>query len=202
MLLAAHPFLMKAWSLGHRDAAGRWLGRIAGWYITAGALATAGVWLLGPELAAVFLGADFRAGSVILAPVVAGLVLWQLGMYTHKPMEFAGRTGQMFAVALAVASLKVVLNVMLLPAYGYQAAAWTTMGCFALYVAITWIIGQSTVRWRPDVRRILLMVVPLLLAGWFARPLPTAARAALLAVMGVAVLWHEWRTLRSAPQDT
>lgn len=196
MLLAAHPFLMRAWAGGHKDVAGRWLGRIAEWYLVAGALAAGATWLIGRELSAVFLGAEFRPGWIIMAPLVAGLALWQLGMYLHKPLEFAGRTTQMFVIALGVAALKIVLNLLLIPRYGYSVVALTSLTAFALYGVATVVAGRGILSWRIDPRRIGFVVIPILAACWLGRGLPLAMRGALIVVLGAAVLWLEWRTLR------
>lgn len=196
MLLAAHPFLMSAWAGGHADVAGRWLGRIAEWYIVAGTLATGATWLAGRDAAALFLGAEFRPGSVILAPLVAGLVIWQLGMYLHKPLEFAGRTREMFAIALAVTLLKVALNLLLIPRYGYPVVAWTSVAAFAAYSTITLVRGRRTLRWHMDLMRIARVAVPVLGLCWLARDWPLPARVALIAALGLGVLWAEWRIIR------
>lgn len=148
VLLAAHPFLMRAWGEGDKENAGRWLGTIAEWFALAGIMLVGATWLFSSDLATWFLGAEFRAGHVIMPAVIAGVVAWQLGMYAHKPLEFAERTTLMFILSLMVAVLNLVLNIIFVPMYGYTAAAYTTLIGFVTYAIITGIAGRRFLRWR------------------------------------------------------
>ncbi len=208
MLLAAHPFLMRAWGEGRSVEAAAWLGRIARWYLVLGAVLTGSVWLVARDVAGLLLGPQFRDGWVILAPLLAGFVLWQLGMYTHKPLEFAGRTRTMFVAALVVAALKVALNLALLPTFGYEAAAWTTMGCFATYAVATYALGRRTLHWRIDVEGAGILTfgvaaavaaglgVSVIVHRTWGGPAASAARFIWAAALAGVVVRHEWRAAR------
>lgn len=163
ILLAAHPFLMKAWGEGDRDNAGKWLGIIAEWFAVAGIMMVGATWLFSSDLATWFLGAEFRSGHVIMPAVIAGVVAWQLGMYAHKPLEFSERTGLMFALSLAAAGLNLILNIIFVPRYGYVAAAYTTLVSYLVYAIITSIAGQRILRWRIKAKQI--VVITLLTVG-------------------------------------
>ena len=174
VLLAAHPMLMQAWSGGDRVGAGDWLGRIVGAIVLAGVVLVAAVAILAPELA-LLLGAGFREGHPVLPWVLAGGVLWQLGMYAHKPLEFAGRTGTLFRLAMAAAALNVVLNVAFVPRWGYVAAAWTTVASFAFYVGVTTVRGRAVLPWGVQGRPLLAAAGVCALAVAAAHPLRAAA---------------------------
>ena len=209
MLLAAHPFLMRAWGEGHPAEAAAWLGRIAEWFIVMGVLLTGGVWLVARDLTTIFLGPSFRAGWVILTPVLGGLVAWQLGMYTHKPLEYAGRTRTMFLAAVGVAVTKMALNALLLPFFGYVAAAWTTLGAYVFYAALTYRLGVRELRWRIDHRRIAWVVALTVVAlaigaglGVYVEqraggPVAFVFRMVWAALLAGTVLQREWRFARA-----
>lgn len=148
MIIAVHPFLMRAWSTGQRAAAERWLGVIMQWYLVAGALLVGLVALYSSDIANLFLGPDFRVGHRIIPVVVAGIVAWQLGMYTHKPLEFMERTRLMFGLCAAATAVNAVLNLLLVPRFGYIAAAYTTLFSFIFYVGVTTWAGRRLLRWR------------------------------------------------------
>jgi O-antigen/teichoic acid export membrane protein len=162
LLLAAHPLLMRTWSAGDAAGAARWLGTIIELFLVAGMVMTAGLAIFSPEVS-LLLGPQYREGHRVLPLVLAGGVLWQLANYTHKPLEFLGRTRFLFALAAGAALLNILLNILLVPRFGYLAAAWTTLACFALYTVTTAVRGRAALHWRLDLR--LLWSTALLCTG-------------------------------------
>jgi len=164
VLLAAHPFLMRAWGEGDKVNAGRWLGTIAEWILQVGIILIGATWLFSSDIATWFLGVEFRSGHIVMPIVIAGVVAWQLGMYAHKPLEFAERTKLMFVLSLAVAVLNLVLNIVFVPKFGYLAAAYTTLASFIVYTIITSIVGQCFLRWRVNFRPLSITVLATVVA--------------------------------------
>jgi O-antigen/teichoic acid export membrane protein len=150
IVFASHPFLMQAWNPDQAERAGRWLSLIFERLAIGGLLLLAGVWLFRDDLMRLGVGSAFREGARILTPVFLGELLWSLGMYAHKPHEFFGRTRTMLVWAIGCALLNLGLNVLLVPVYGYVAAAWVTAASYGLYLAIAFQAGQPLLRWKPD----------------------------------------------------
>lgn len=155
MLLATHPFLMRAWEGGDRAAAGRWLGLIVEWYVIAGALVVGVVGFFSRDIAMLLLGEPFRPGHRIIPVVLAGMVVWQLGMYSHKPLEFAERTGVMFRVAVGVTVLNFAGNLFVVPRFGYMGAAYTSLAAYVLYTIVVTRIGRRILPWTVRLPRLL-----------------------------------------------
>ncbi|MGH7703628.1 MAG: polysaccharide biosynthesis C-terminal domain-containing protein, partial [Gemmatimonadales bacterium] len=169
VVLAAHPFLMRAWGDGDLDQAGEWLGKITALYLLGGALVVGWGAVFAGDLASLALALPFREGHGVIAPVLAGVVLWQTAMYTHKPFEFAGRTRGLVLLGLAALGVNLALNALLIPIYGYVAAAWTTLASYAFYVALTTWRGRRILRWsfpwRPTIAPFTITLVGLAAAG-------------------------------------
>jgi O-antigen/teichoic acid export membrane protein len=159
VITAAHPFLMRAWSLRDEKNAARWLGTIASNILSLGIITIGGVWLLAPFLARVFLGVNFRSGSSIMPIVVAGLVAMSFATYAHKPFEFRERTSFMMVLAVCVAIANLFLNVLFVPRFGYVASAWVTLFCYLLYAVITVALGQRLLRWNISWKELSLVVM-------------------------------------------
>lgn len=172
MMLATYPFLMRAWAGGDRTTAGRWLGTIVEWYLVAGALLVGVIGLYSRDIATHMLGPSFREGYRIIPVVLAGMIAWQLGMFAHKPLEFVQRTGLMFALCVGAAVLNVLLNLVVVPRFGYMGAAWTSLVCYAAYTLVVTLVGRRilpwTVRWR-RVRGTLSLIALGLVATWLVR---------------------------------
>jgi O-antigen/teichoic acid export membrane protein len=183
ILLAAHPLLMKAWGRDDRSDAARWLGHITGRFVVVGSMATAGAWLFSADLARWFLGPSFFEGHRIMAVIVAGVTLWNLGMYVHKPFEFQERTLSLFTLSLAAAGFNLGLNFLLVPPFGYVGAAYATLASYLAYVLVVAVAGRRLLSWHVPWRSLLPPLAGVLLTA----ALTDAARRAWSGHVGTNV---------------
>jgi O-antigen/teichoic acid export membrane protein len=165
IMLAAHPFLIRAWRQGDREQAGKWLGKISDTYIVFGLVLVGWATVFARDVVMMLVGPAFRDGYRVIPPVIAGIVLWQLGMYAHKPLEFIGRTKSMLLLASGSACVNFVLNVLLIPRYGYMAAGYTTCVSYGLYTISAAIVGRTVMPWHVDVRMLISELI--IAAGGF-----------------------------------
>ena len=154
VLAATWPFLMKAWGSGNAKEAGQWLGSIVSWVLAGGLLLCGASALLAKDLAAVLLGPSFREGAIVMPTVVGGMVALAVATYAHKPFEFYERMLLMMLLAIGAAVANLVLNLALVPQYGYMASAWITLACYTLYAACSVVIGRRMLAWCFDTRLI------------------------------------------------
>ncbi|KKM13019.1 hypothetical protein SY88_00135 [Clostridiales bacterium PH28_bin88] len=144
--LAAYPSMMHAWAKGDRKQVARAIGTIVEVLLVSGILLVGFVYIYSLDLARILLGPEFREGYIIMPVVLAGFVAWQVGMYTHKPLELYNKTGLMMIVGLAAAGINVLLNLIIVRWYGYIGAAYTTFFSYFLYAVI---IGVSCWKYVP-----------------------------------------------------
>lgn len=154
--LAAHPFLVKAWSDNDKEGTLKWLGIIIEYSISLGILLIGCILLFSKDIAYLLLGPEFRQGHTIMPIVFSGILFWQLGTYTHKPLEFAERTQLMMLFCLVAACFNVILNVIFIPKFGYVAAAYTTVLSYILYNILVTIAGRKIVRWHVNLRTLIM----------------------------------------------
>lgn len=145
--LAAYPSMMHAWAKGDRKQVARAIGTIVEVLLVGGILLVGFIYIYSLDLARVLLGPEFREGHIIMPVVLAGFVAWQVGMYTHKPLELHNKTGLMMIVGLATAGFNVLINLIAVPRYGYIGAAYTTFFSYFLYALIIGVIGRKYVPW-------------------------------------------------------
>lgn len=148
VLLATHPLLMRAWDAGRRDVAKRWLGLIVEWYAVAGVLVVGLLVLFSADIAWLLLGAEFRGGHRVLPIAMAGAVAWQFGLYAQKPLEFEGRVRSVLWISVATAALNVAANLVLVPRFGYIAAAFSTVLAYLAYAVLTATLGRRVLPWE------------------------------------------------------
>jgi O-antigen/teichoic acid export membrane protein len=159
VLLAAHPFLMKSWGVGDKLQTGKWLNIISEWFITTGALLVSFTLLFSKDLASWFLGAEYRQGHIIMPIVIAGSVVWGLGNYTHKPLEFAEKTKTIMLIGIIAAALNLTLNILFVPEFGYIAAAYITVVCYLFYTIAVSILGREIIKLNIKWKQITINIV-------------------------------------------
>ena len=208
LLLAAHPFLMGSWRAGDRQATALWLGAATEWAVILGVVSTAGLVVFSREIASIFLGGPFRTGYRVMPVIFAGVTVWQIGMLVHKPLEFAKRTRAMLLAALSAATVNIALNLALIPAFGYVAAAWTTLASYSLYVAVTAWMGRGELSWSVNPMPLLLLSIAAVagvisatavrrsLAPVHGEWLAHGVQALLLLPMVTLGAWLAWRGTR------
>lgn len=161
--LAVHPFLMKSWVSGEKGETERLLSIIIEVYLTLGVATIVLINLFSQDIVNIFLGAEFRKGHIILPIVIGGIVVWQLSTYTHKPLEFAGRTIVMMWACIFCAVVNIILNIIFIPKFGYVIAAYTTVISYILYNIIVTLIGRKILRWNIVYTRFIKNVLALII---------------------------------------
>lgn len=96
---------------------------------------TLGIMILGPELALIMAPSDYLSG-VKLVPVVVLSCFFQF-LYTVY-VNFAFYMKKTFAISIGTimaGGINIVLNILMIPVFGYEIAAWTTViSYFCLFV--------------------------------------------------------------------
>ena len=148
LLTAAHPLIIASWKSGGRELAPRTIESFSRLYVLALMPVVAALAVCSREVSAVLLGDAFRAGHEIVPILVLGIFAWGFSMYGHKGLELSERTDILFVLAAIVAVINVVLNFLLIPHYGYRAAAITTLASALLYPILVHAVSKRFVPWR------------------------------------------------------
>jgi O-antigen/teichoic acid export membrane protein len=102
-----------------------------------GAVTSAGLWLMAPIVPRI-LGSQYEA----VLPAVRWLALIPLLRCLHSFMadalSGAGLQRIRTGIQVMVALINIGLNVVILPRYSWRGAAWTSLGCDGLLVALFW----------------------------------------------------------------
>ncbi len=151
--ITVHPYVMSL-----ADSADGRTGRVIGTVVdnlTVLAMVSVGLtFVLRHDLALVLLGPEFREGSSIMPVVLAGVFLFNIGTFAHKPFEILGRTRPMVVVAFAAAALNLALCFALVPLMGYGGAAWATLVAYGVYTVVVGALGRRLIPWHLDLRRV------------------------------------------------
>ena len=89
--------------------------------------------------------------------IVTCLSITVLGLtqYTNKAWELNGNTKVVLMFNLMAAGINVLLNFLLVPVFGYQIAAWTTLTAYLVYLIIAFILSKKYVDINIDIRSLI-----------------------------------------------
>ena len=141
--LAAHPRIMKLWNSKRRgDALTVWKWAIAAQVLPFAVLLVIVLALRDATIRLVSPGADPSFTTVVL-PLLIGGFLWQFALLAHKPLELAGRTRWMLALASLALTVHVAANYFLLPIFGVVVAAYALVASGATYALLSLLMGRA-----------------------------------------------------------
>jgi O-antigen/teichoic acid export membrane protein len=134
--LAIHPLVMNRWNEGNAKSALAALRAGVKYQVLLFLPIALGFGLFAPSITRFVLGkATPRAASIVL-PLAASGFLWQLCLLAHKPLEILCLTRRMLAGMLVALAVNVGGNWLLIPRFGYQAAAYLSVASSATYLLL------------------------------------------------------------------
>jgi O-antigen/teichoic acid export membrane protein len=122
----------------------------------------------------IFTGPAYRSAYSVLPVVAAGAMFSALAQVASQGLSLHKRTKVILANAATAALFNVATNVVLVPIYGYRAAAWTTVASYALMLLLMWYRSRAVMEWK----------VP-----WGALARIGAASACMAVIIWAAVSW-------------
>jgi O-antigen/teichoic acid export membrane protein len=153
--ITLHPYLMRVAGAGDAQLIKRAIGSVVENLLLLGTLTVGLTILLHADIAHIVLGSQFRAGSVVMPAVVAGVFVFNIGTFVHKPFEIIARTRVMLVFGVIAAGANVAICFALIPGLGYQGAADATLLSYLLYTLCVGYLGWQIFPWRVNVRRLL-----------------------------------------------
>jgi len=145
--LAAGPLLANTWEKHGKEASQNLLSSIARLYVLVGIPIVVGMSVLAHPLMALLVGADFTHGYTIIPWVVSGVFFLGLQQRFNSTLLLVKRT-QVVMVSLIIAGvLNIGLNGWLLPIFGYQMAAVTTLVSYLVLCGVLAVASQRHLPW-------------------------------------------------------
>jgi len=146
--LASKPRLYKAYEAEGFAAARPLLARDARWFMLLGFPVTATLIAAPHRIATILVGPALSAMAAQVMPWVAIGSLLSCLTVLHFALAFqlSKNTGWTIAAIAPAALVNLVANLVLIPRYGFIAAAWTTAGCYALALGLMILLGRRHLR--------------------------------------------------------
>jgi len=127
----------------------------------------------------VFTGAQYRVAYPVLPIIAAGSLAYGLVQIAGNGVALYKKSTIIMTNTLAAAIFNVVTNLLLVPRFGYMAAAYNTVASYALLLGLTWWRSRPYIAWIvpwKDIARLLAACVVMWAAitTIFSRMAPTA----------------------------
>ena len=108
------------------------------------AVATAGfaIAVCGPELLRIMVPGNFLPPALLLPVLVLAYVVRDVADFFRSLLLINKRSVLVGKIALAAAVLNLLANMLLIPSYGVDGAAWATLLTWAAYLVICWAAAQ------------------------------------------------------------
>jgi O-antigen/teichoic acid export membrane protein len=98
--------------------------------------------LFSKEISVILLGEEFRSGYTIMPYVFVSSFLYGMFMFTEIKFKFADKLSRIVLGVIFASILNIVLNLILIPLYGYLWAAITTLAAY-LFLVLYFYIQDS-----------------------------------------------------------
>lgn len=148
LLIAVEPTIFNSWVTHGPQVAFRFVERLFRYYWLLALPALVGLSLLRHDIVALFATPEYASGSVVMIFVSLALFLHGNTLIVGTIFDAAKRTMIPFVVFLIAASFNVGLNLLLLPRFGYVAAAWSTCAGYGLLLMLSVIASRRIVHLR------------------------------------------------------
>ena len=107
--------------------------------------AVVGAGFLASDIAEIIFGTDYRQDAAPIMPWLAAAIF--VGAFKSYFLDVAFQLRQATKyqgyIAILMALVNVVLNLLLLPRFGVIAAAWATLAAFSVGALASWAVGRS-----------------------------------------------------------
>jgi O-antigen/teichoic acid export membrane protein len=106
------------------------------------------VTLFNTEITTLLFGEEFREGKLIIPILLIGFFAWNLSMIGHKGHEMMGKTKVMLHFVLIIAVINIILNLLIVPQYGFIGSSFASMISFLLYPLFIYYSSKKYIRWK------------------------------------------------------
>jgi O-antigen/teichoic acid export membrane protein len=196
-LLSVSPLIYGTWENEGRDATEKALTMVTRVYLILCLPTAVGLSVLAFPFVALLTTPEYHEGSKIVGFVAFSSFAWGLANIAMMGIAIKKRAGRIGANQIAAASTHIGLQLLLVPRFGYVAAAISTLVGYSALLVLQTIASQPYLNWRfpfSTLRNVIVASVVMGLAAWGIYGIAGDGRKAspiyLLSSIGVAVFMY------------
>lgn len=108
----------------------------------------AGIAAAGQEFMVMFAGEKYHSAYQVLSIVAAATLAYGLTQIAGVGVSLHKKTKIIMTNTMLAAAFQIGANLLLVPTYGYRAAAWTTLVSYLLLLFVTWLRSRPYMAWQ------------------------------------------------------
>ncbi len=155
IMLGAYPRIVKAWEYHGKEQAGQVISQYLKLYFYILIPACFGVTGVAKNMFIALTNERYHESFPVFIVTCLSITVLGLTQYTNKAWELNGNTKVVLMFNLMAAGINVLLNFLLVPVFGYQIAAWTTLTAYLVYLIIAFILSKKYVDINIDIRSLI-----------------------------------------------
>jgi O-antigen/teichoic acid export membrane protein len=145
--LAAAPVVTRTYEHEGEEEAIAVISTITRYFLVVLIPSVIAIWLLRYRVMSVITSVRYVSAASVIFPILLGIALGELAFLPAFSFFLKKRTRlQVWPVGVATA-FNIILNLVLVPFYGYKGSAWATLASYALYLGMVAAIGGRLMRW-------------------------------------------------------
>ncbi len=106
-----------------------------------------GMHAVAQEFMAVFTGEDYQSAYPVLGIVAAGVLCYGLTQIAGTGVALHKKSQIIMTNTMMAAAFQITANLLLVPRFGYKAAAWNTLASYVLLLTVTWWRSRPYMSW-------------------------------------------------------
>ena len=145
LFLVAFPLIVRAFEDGGDEAARVRLRALGSWLVAVGLPVAVGVSVLASNISDTIFGLGYRQDAASVMPWLAAAIFVAAfkSYFLDVVFQLHHATKYQGYIAILMAAVNIVLNLLLLPRYGVIAAAWATFAAFSVGALASWFVGKA-----------------------------------------------------------
>lgn len=194
-LLSTGPMIVSTWENQGREATEKSLDMITRMFIIFCLPAAAGLAVLAIPFVSVLTADEYHQGYLVVGPVAFSTFAWGLSQLASRGILIQKRTHRIAINQTTAGLLNIGLNLLLIPAFGFVAAGYTTLAGYTVLLVMQAYASRDTLSWRLPLRTLFhsalsaaLMSLAVYIVYDRTRGIHEAHIPALFASIGIGVL--------------
>lgn len=147
-LLSVSPMIMNTWEKEGKAATEENLAMVTRVYLIVCLPATVGLSILSFPFVALLTSPEYYEGYKIFALVATSSFIWGLANIAQMGMAINKKTRRLGANQIIAASTHIILAILLVPRFGYAAAAATTLIGYSMLLVLHTLASRAQLPWR------------------------------------------------------
>ncbi|NLO40260.1 MAG: oligosaccharide flippase family protein [Ruminiclostridium sp.] len=200
------PVILRNWRQNTKEQTEHLLSQAVRYYLMISLPALFGLSMLSKTVSSLFLDPAYFEDGFVIIWVAAGMFFFGLAEYSNKAWELNQKTRPLFFNSLISSLVNVLINLLLVPVYGYRIAAISTALAYFLYLMLSLLRGRKILKINFNVISvakilfscILMSVVVTLLLRSFTASVPVLV---LIVLTGCAVYFASLFVLKELQSE-